>query len=381
MNRRTGLVLTGGGAKAAYQAGAIRALADLIPYQQSPFQVICGTSAGAINSALIATHAHDWQTGARKLESQWKNISLDQVFYTDAISVFSIALGWIFRTLFGGSIRPNGKSNFLLDTRPLKKLLDHSIDFDQIRKNISAGDLHAISFTVVEYFNSNSIIFFEGSEQIHPWKRSGRFGQRTRLNTDHILASAAIPIFFPPVKIEGRFFGDGSLRQTTPLSSAIHLGAEKILSIGIKHDPITGEVQTPAKPILNSPSLAQISGELLNSIFIDSIESDVENLHRINHTVDVFQKQLQGSHPTTFRKIDHLHLRPSRDLQTLIPNSMKQFPPLMRFLFHGIGASRQQGGNLTGYLSFTPECAIPMMELGYEDTVKRKQEIQDFLGK
>jgi NTE family protein len=381
IKKKTGLVLTGGGAKAAYQAGAIKALAEIMPSQKSPFEIIAGTSAGAINAAAIASYAHDWNIGANRLQQKWAELTLDQVYRTDLISIIKIALGWVSRTLFGGFFLKNAQANYLLDTKPLFHTLDQFIDFKNINANIGSGDLYAISVTMVQYFSTSSITFFDGDEKIIPWKRANRFGVRTKLDSRHIMASSAIPIFFRPIEIDSKYYGDGSLRQTTPLSAAIHLGAERIISIGIRHENNSNdEMNSLVKQQLNPPSLAQISGELMTAVFLDSMDTDMERLESINQSVDMIEKQLNGTHPSALKKVDHLHLRPSRDLQSLIPASMKRFPPLMRFLFHGIGASNKQGSNLTGYLAFVPECSKPLIELGYSDTMKRKNEILKFMG-
>jgi len=379
--KKTGLVLTGGGAKAAYQAGAIAALAEIIPSQKLPFEIIAGTSAGAINAAAIASHAHDWIQGAEVLRQKWTTLTLDQVYRTDLISILKIALGWVSRTMFGGFFLKNAQANFLLDTKPLSETLNGFIDFKKIDANISSGDLYAISVTMVQYFSTSSITFFDGNEKVMPWKRANRFGVRSKLDSRHIMASSAIPIFFRPIEIDSKYYGDGSLRQTTPLSAAIRLGSEKIISIGIRHENTSNEeINSLVKPQLKPPSLAQISGELMNAVFLDSMDTDIERLESINQSVEMIEKQFNGTHPSALKKVEHLHLRPSRDLQSLIPGTMKKFPPLMRFLFHGLGASSKQGSNLTGYLAFVPECSKPLIELGYQDTLKRKDEILKFMG-
>ncbi len=380
MNKITGLILTGGGAKAAYQVGAIKALAEIFPTKTCPFQIISGTSAGAINTALLAGSAEDWVNGAENLEKNWSKLQLENVYRTDSFSIIKIALGWISRTLFGGKFLYNAQANYLLDTSPLEQTLSKGVDFAKIKNNIDQGILRAVSFTVVQYFSNDSITFFDGTPEIKPWSRSGRFGQRTDLQVKHVMASSAIPIFFPPVEIDSKYYGDGSLRQVTPLSAAIRLGADRILSIGVRHERKPEEISQTHKIIPPTvPSLAQISGELMNSIFLDSMDTDMERMERVNHSVELMNKTSPGI--ATLKKVDHLHLRPSQDLQSLIPSSIKKFPWMIRFLFRGLGASKQQGNNLMGYLSFLPECSKPLMELGYEDTMKKKDRLVEFFEK
>jgi len=382
-NQILGLVLTGGGAKAAYQAGAIAALAEIIPQKTCPFKVISGTSAGAINTAFIAASASDWTDGAKKLQERWGELTLDHVYRTDSRSLVKIALGWISRTIFGGKFLQNKKANYMLDTHPLHEMLKKDVDFVQIKRNIDTGILRAVGFTTTQYFSATSISYFDAVPEVDVWVRSNRFGLRTKLGPEHVMASSAIPVFFPPIEIDAKFYGDGSLRQTTPLSSAIHLGANKIISIGIRHERKPDEAATKAdKPQLIPPSLAQITGELLNSIFLDSMDFDIERLSNVNKSLDIMEMEFKDKKPSThYKRVEHLHLRPSVELQTLIPSALKKFPPLMRFLFKGMGASSQQGNDLMGYLSFLPECSQPLLKLGYEDTMKKKGLILAFLDR
>jgi NTE family protein len=382
-NKTVGLVLTGGGAKAAYQAGAIAALAEILPQQTSPFKVISGTSAGAINAAFLAASAENWVNGAQKLRDRWGALTLDHVYRTDGRSLFKIAWGWITRTIFGGKLSKSARANYLLDTQPLHEMLKKDVDFVQLKKNIDSGLLRAVAFTTTQYFSATSISYFDAIPEVELWVRTNRFGLRTKLGPEHVMASSAIPIFFPPIEIDDKFYGDGSLRQTTPLSSAIHLGANRIISIGIRHERKTDEETAKAeKPSHTAPSLAQITGELLNSIFLDSMDFDIERLAGVNKNLQIMELEFKGKKPEThYQRVDHLHLRPSKDLQSLIPSTLRKFPPLLQFLFRGMGASSQQGNDLMGYLSFLPECSGPLMALGYEDTMKKKDLILGFLSR
>jgi NTE family protein len=378
---KTGLVLTGGGARAAYQVGAIRALSEILPREQSPFQVICGTSAGAINAAYLASHAHEWKAASDGLFALWSRLKLNDIYRTDGISLSRISVAWISRVLLGGRAGTRKSANFLLNTDPLKELLLKEVSFESIRANIARGSLHGISFSAVQYFAGSTISFFDAHADVMAWLRSNRTGIRTRLSVDHILASSAIPVFFPPIKIGDEYYGDGCLRQTTPLSPAIHLGADRIISIGIRHDRRQSSIRSAIdQPQGHAPSLAEISGELMNSLFLDSLEADVERLQTTNDNLDLMPAETRERQFAHFRKIPILQLRPSRNLAELVPNLLSRFPATLRYLLKGIGASPREGQELISYLAFLDICLNPLMALGYEDTLLRRDEILRFLA-
>ncbi len=380
--QQTGLVLTGGGARAAYQVGAIRALAKILNQRENPFPILSGTSAGAINAAYLATHASDWGAAAEGLSKLWSGLQLKDIYRTDGLSLSKIALPLMSKILLGGKkVNPTKPSNFLLDTSPLRKLLEREVSFDSIRKNIATGSLKGVSFSAVQYFTGKTISFFDATTEIEGWVRSNRLGYRCELGVEHVLASSAIPVFFPPVKIGTDYYGDGCLRQTTPLSPAIHLGADRIISIGIRHDrqkseasPV--ELSTPR----NAPSLAEISGELMNSLFLDSLEADVERLQIMNDALERMPQETRTQQFGHFKKIPILQLRPSRNLAELVPNLLALFPVTLRYLLKGLGATPREGQELISYLAFLDVCLNPLMELGYNDTMNRRDDIVRFLG-
>ncbi|MDR3607527.1 MAG: patatin-like phospholipase family protein [Oligoflexia bacterium] len=376
----TGLVLTGGGARAAYQVGAIRALSEIFPQKQPPFRVLCGTSAGAINIAYLASHSEDWIAAATGLYGLWEKLGLNHVYRTDSASLSKIALAWLSRSILGGRAGTRKSANFLLSTEPLRELISREVRFEAIRENVSRGHLHGVSFSSVQYFAGTTVSFFEAAKSVEPWIRSNRVGLRASLDVSHVMASAAIPIFFPPVEINEEYYGDGCLRQTTPLSPAIHLGAERLISIGIRHERRKSDIRSAMLlPQRHAPSLAEITGELMNSLFLDSLETDVERLQSVNDSLELMTPEMRERQPYKFRKLPILQLRPSRNLGELVPDLLARFPLILRYLLKGIGASKLEGRELISYLAFMDDCIQPLLELGYKDTLARRHEIIAFL--
>jgi NTE family protein len=389
-----GLVLTGGGALAAYQVGALCALAEMLPQNSNdskdsnPFPVLSGTSAGAINTSYLATHPNHFREATSGLKALWHSLRHQSIYRTDGFSLAGIALGWVSRTIMGGKANTKKSSNYLLDTSPLKELLEKALDFNQLAEAISNNRLRGVSITATHYFEGMSVSFFDGAPGIKEWRRSNRLGVRSPLGVEHVLASAAIPVFFPPVVIDGVAYGDGCLRQTTPLSPAIHLGAERLLSIGIRAKKKT---MTPVAQLLSSQNgpmgavkkseatLAQIGGELMNALFLDSLESDIERMEKINQSIASFREDERVRHFGDLRPIPILSLGPSRNLSDLAPNLLKRFPLFLRYLLRGLGATSKDGGALLSYLAFEHDFVDPLMALGYEDTFDQRSVIQDFL--
>lgn len=369
-NKKTALVLTGGGARAAYQVGALRALGEILPGTRNPFPVISGTSAGAINAGFLAARAQDWDAAVARLNELWVGLKLSDVYCTDGFSLSQIALSWIKRTLFGAFLKKRNQANFLLDTTPLRKLLTTEMDFKSIEANFKNGTLSGLSFSALNYSDGETVSFFHDSCPHDPWLRSGRKGMKSALGPDEVMASSAIPIFFPPIQIGNRYYGDGSLRQSAPLSPAIHMGAERIVAISITFEKKQEGDEQALPP--HAPSLAEISGQLMHSLFLDGVDGDLEHLQRLNNEADHYP---QGG----LKHIPVLILKPSRNLEEMLPNLLNHFPPTLRFFFRGLGVSTHQGNGLMSYLAFLPDCIQPLMELGYQDTLARKSEILEFM--
>ena len=374
------LLLTGGGAKASYQAGALKALGEILPQTQSPFRVICGCSAGAINAAAIGSKADNWLEATKWLHQIWWNLELKDVYLTNGFSLGKNALAWISRTAFGGKGGTREIANHLLDTKPLSELLAREINFENLHRCIESGVLQGMSISALQYFEQTSISFFEARTDIQNWERSGRRAVRTRLQAEHVMASSAMPVLFPPICIEDQYYGDGNLRLGSPLSPAIHLGADRILCIGLRPIRKTSKAVDPSLK-RQSPALAEILGEVLNTVFLDALDADIERLQRINEAIKRAPHEVRDQQFPRLRQIPVFQLTPSRNLDEVIPSLSHQFPPILRYLLNGLGTSdkKDQGQELLAYLAFFAECVHPLLNLGYEDTLKRREEILEFM--
>ncbi|MES2526797.1 MAG: patatin-like phospholipase family protein [Bdellovibrionota bacterium] len=369
--KKIGLVMTGGGARAAYQAGVVRALYEITGTKNKLFDVIAGNSAGAINASYLASHAENWDVATENLVDLWKRIKPQNVYDIRTKSLSELGMKWIGGTVFGGLTSGGSQANHLLDTAPLRKLIQREADMAHIQKNIDEGHLTGLSLSTTNYTTGSSVIFYQGHESIEDWARSDRFSVRCRLNEDHLMASAAIPFFFPPVKIGDSFYGDGCIRQTTPLSPAIHLGADKIIAIGIRFPHAKEKMKELAFAAAHNPTLGQIVGVMLNAIFLDSLEGDVERLQKIN--------RLSGGMRTDQKQIPILMIRPTKDLGKLAKTLPDKLPPLLRYLLKGMGVSETEGSDLLSYLAFDESYTAPLIELGYSDTYDQKDEVLKFI--
>lgn len=375
MGRKLGLILSGGGARAAYQVGVLRAIADLLPrHAHNPFPVICGTSAGALNAATLAVNAHHFRAGVQYLTGIWKNFRVGHVYRSDAIGVFNNSVRW-----FGGLLLSTlGIDHLnrvsLLDNSPLEKLLDETLPCDEIQKHIDAGLLYALSITTSAYGTGQSITFYQGDKAISPWKRARRLGVPVRISKEHLLASSAIPFIFPPVHINREYYGDGSMRQIAPISSALHLGANRVLIVGVGQ----GGPEAPrTKQLSDYPSLAHIAGHALNSIFLDSMEVDLERLQRINRTVSMMPEEAREA--INLRHVDVLVIAPSQPIDYVAERYIARLPWPIRLLLRAIGAMRHSGANLVSYLLFDKGYCRALIELGYQDAMQRREELLAFL--
>lgn len=379
---KTALVLTGGGARGAYQAGVLRGIAELLgPDAGSfPFSILTGVSAGAINASFLAAQPGAFDAGARALCELWATLQPKSVIKTDALTIGKLGARW-FRDLTSGGSLGRERITHLLDSSPLRKFLGDKIDFEQIQRNIRTRGLRAVSCTATNYTTGTAMTFFDGEDDIAPWTRSARLGKRERLGVDHVLASAAIPIFFGPVRLGNAYFGDGGIRMGTPLSPAIHLGAERILAVGIRYCRPNEEVyELNEAAEAGSLTLADIAGVLLNALFLDALDADAERLLRINQTVELLHPERLAAHPYHLRRIPFLALRPSRDLGALAADQFDRFPRILRYLLKGMGAGRDKGWDLLSYLAFDASYTTCLIEVGYEDALRQRREIEAFFA-
>lgn len=374
-NIRRGLIMTGGGARAAYQIGVLKAVAEMLPKgQPSPFQIICGTSAGAINAVALATMADNYNLAIAQLLKVWGNFRVSQVFYADFKSIVRIAWHWMIALGLGGLGKRRPLA--LLDRKPLRELLQQSINFNRIQSHINQGMLRAVSITASGYTSGQSVTFYQGVDSIIPWSRVRRCGCRSQLNIDHLMASSAIPFLFEAVRVNREYFGDGSMRQMAPLSAALHLGADRILVIGNQSDD---EAQRERHNGVEYPSLAQIAGHILDSIFLDSMETDLERLERINKTIDIIPTRRLRKNEIPLRRADAFVIAPSINLGELAQEYLYELPRTLRYMLKGIGALRGHGSGLTSYLLFQKGYCRHLIRLGYQDAQKEKEKIAEFL--
>jgi NTE family protein len=373
--------LSGGGARAAYQVGVLRALAEILGGpKESPFSVITGISAGAVNCAAIAAGAADFQGTVERLADTWLSLTPDAVYRTDTPRLTTLGLGWL-KDLTTGGVLGASRANYLLDTAPLRALLATEIDLSRLRAHFDAGRLRGVAVSATNYLTGTTVTFYDGVPDLTPWARYNRIAVRERLTIDHVLASTAIPIFFPPVPLDGRMFGDGGIRMTAPLSPAIHLGADKVLAIGIRYFRSTEQIIALNRDThADAVSVAQIGGVLLNALFLDSLDNDLERLQRINRTLSLIPDQVRTTHPDALRPIPALVLRPSRDLGRLAADQYEKFPAMLRHLLRGIGATGDSGWDLLSYVAFQPEYVSKLIDLGSADTLAYRAEIEAFFA-
>lgn len=372
---KTALILTGGGARAAYQVGVLKAVKELLPDSRAnPFPILCGTSAGALNAATMAAAAEDFGAGVDHLHDIWAKFRAGDVYRADPWGIGVAGASWLSTLAFGWLTRRSPRS--LLDNEPLRRLLEDSIDFDRIERAIAQHALHSVSITCSGYGSGQSVSFFQGRADLEPWQRSQRVGAHVKLGIDHLMASSAIPFIFPAVRLHREWFGDGSMRQLAPISPAIHLGADRILVIGAGRMAVEAERESSER----YPSLAQIAGHALSSIFLDSLAVDLERMIRINRTVSAIPERALREQGISLRPIDVLLIAPSQRLDQLAAQHAKALPWPVRALLRGIGAVNGNGGALTSYLLFEQSYTQALITLGYGDTMARRKEVADFLG-
>ena len=370
----TALVLTGGGARAAYQVGVLLAVAKLSNNRwQNPFPILCGTSAGAINAASIACLADNFGKAVSVLASFWRNMHAGDIYRADPLGIGLSGARWLSTLTMGWLLRNPPRS--LLDNAPLRELLSRHLDFSGIERSIANGALHALSISASGYESGDNINFFQGNPEAQPWRRVQRIGIRAEIGVDHLLASSAIPFIFPATKIHREYFGDGSMRQLAPISPAIHLGAERVLIVGAGRKNEHQE----RRRVDGHPSLAQIAGHALSSIFLDSLAVDIERMQRINRTLSAIPPEARKTSDIPLRPIRTLIISPSERLERIATEHTNALPWAMKMMLGGIGGMNRRNGTLTSYLLFEKPYTRALIDLGYADTMARSQEVGDFL--
>lgn len=366
----TALVLSGGGARAAYQVGVLKAVSELLPRRtHNPFPIICGTSAGAINALAIAGRPGPLRLRVRKLESIWSNLRAENIYRTDTLGVAKNTARLLLSLLHSGYNKKRPVA--LLDNTPLRELLEQLVRFRYIDEAIASGELTAVSATAMDYTTGRSVTFFQGNHDT--WQRNRRIGIRTGLSIDHLLASSAIPTIFPATSIDQNYYGDGAVRQLKPLSSALRLGAEKLFIVGVSDNP--AHIDT-TKKTEHPPSIGQMISQLLNSAFIDSIESDLETLQSINKLAIEIPEQAKADNR---RYIDYVCISPSVAIDEMADQYIHELPRSVKLFLRAIGATSKGGGSSTAsYLLFEPGFCRELLNQGYRDALQQKDNILAF---
>jgi NTE family protein len=370
---RAGLVLTGGGARAAYQVGVVKAVRDVLGSpKKNPFPILCGTSAGAINAATLGVQADDFSRAVANLIEVWENMRCHHIYRTDALHIMKSGAAWLAAMML---IRRQSPVS-LLDNAPLAEMLGRNLPFERIQANIDAGSLYALCVTASGYSSGQSVSFFQGVPGLETWERNQRIGASVQLKLEYLLASAALPFIFPAVKVHREYFGDGSMRQIAPVSPALHLGADRVLIVG------TGrQTQDQARARSNVyPSFAQIAGHALNSIFLDSLAVDIERLERINRTVRLIPPERIAESSTQLRPVKVMFVSPSQPIERIAARFLHELPPTVRFILKPTGALNRSGSNLASYLLFEQSFCRALIDLGYQDTISREAEIKEFFA-
>lgn len=384
--QKTGLILTGGGARAAYQIGVLKAVSSILleagaPAAHNPFAIICGTSAGAINATALACRADHFGESLQTLLDFWQHCTVEQIYRADSLGVLRSGAKWLSLLSFGWLLRKwhANPPSALLDNTPLITLLHRLLDLPRLDRALSGGALQALAVTASSYTEGRHLTFFQCAGAVQPWQRMQRVAMQTQIGVEHLLASSAIPLIFPAVPIycdqRREYFGDGSMRQLAPISPAIHLGASKVLVIG------AGRLTEPPPKLSAAapyPTLAQIAGHAMSSIFLDGLAVDIERLQRINHTLALLnEEQLRK---TPLRPVEMLMISPSERLDEIASRHVGSLPLPIRTLLAGIGATETRGAALASYLLFEASYTGELIALGWKDAMHRKSDVLAFFG-
>ena len=371
---QTGVVLTGGGARAAYQVGVLRAISDMYPGSGYPFDVVVGTSAGAINAAALAGGGSIFRHNVSQLEAIWSSLSVDKVYNASSLSIMRNMTRVARKLVSGGEQR---HSLSLLNNMPLRQLLEKELDFDAIHETINQGHLRALGLNACGYTTGQNLCFFEAGTDITSWSNGQRAGSRTELTLDHVMASSAIPTLFEPVHIHREYFGDGVTRQIAHISPAIRLGAEKVVIIGVSSNSHV-EPRRPEHPAV--PTFGQIMSHVFNGLFLDTLDYDIERLDLINQLVSLIPQDALTQAGVDLKPIELLDISPSQPLEDIAEQYMDGLPTILRTLAGVPEDGNISGASLGSYLLFDHRFCRELIELGYKDAQAQSDEIARFFG-
>ncbi|TKB50010.1 patatin-like phospholipase family protein [Ferrimonas sediminicola] len=358
------LQLSGGGSRAAYQVGVLKAIASFYPRNHGlPFPILCGTSAGAINATTLGCHAGSFHKGVRKLEWIWRNFHSQQVYRADLWPASRHLLRQLWHRK-NPELPPS-----LLDNRPLRGLLQKVLPLEKLQRHIDSGHLRALTVAASSYTHPCCVNFYQGQPNLAPWQRFRRRGQTTEISLDHLMASSAIPLVFPSVAIDGEHYGDGAIHQLSPLSAPIHLGAEHIFIINL-------ESPSDAGPDPQPPNSGRISGHLLDAVFSDALNSDLERVARINASLALIPPERRVMQP--LRTVETMTIKPSENLDAIALKHYRRLPRGARMLLKAMGVDDKRESSLLSYLMFESEYCQELIELGYRDAAARQQQLKIF---
>ncbi len=373
--------MTGGGARGAYQAGVLKRIGEIkrVQTEGNPFPIIGGASAGAVNGTAVAVGCDDFSVGTKVLAQLWSTLTPSDVFRCDLMAQTRNSLAWIVDLSFGG-ILGGGNARSLLDATPLRHFLNEHLDCSRIQENIKRGHLYALAISATNYGSGKSYLFIQGAKGHPMWERSRRVTLATKITVDHVCASAAIPVVFPPVQLKTpagtAFFGDGCMRLPQPLSPIIRLGADRVFAIGVRCENLeNGDESSAAKP----PSLAEVAGLLCNVMFLDHLATDIEHLKRLNELLDTGQLKKAANGSQRMRPLKTFYIAPSIELAEVAAEHRTAMPYLISYFVNSLGRDADSCSDLMSYLLFTPEYTNALIDIGYRDAEERIDEIEDFL--